>query len=88
VVSFEPLASRLTDDQLKELSMASTPQGERRPPVRDFVNIMAQRALKARISEFAKNEGVAVILNSAGVLMFHGQMALITKLVILSLLQK
>ncbi|MDY0099695.1 MAG: M20/M25/M40 family metallo-hydrolase [Bacteroidales bacterium] len=67
VVSFEPLASRLTDDQLKELSMASTPQGERRPPVRDFVNIMAQRALKARISEFAKNEGVAVILNSAGV---------------------
>ncbi len=66
-VNFEPLASRLTDEQLMRLSMAPTPQAERQPPARDFISIMAQRALMIKISEFIKNEGVAAILNSAGV---------------------
>lgn len=64
-VSFEPLASRLTDAQLKELSMASYAQPRR--PTGDFANMMAQRALRTKISEFLKNEGATVILNGSGV---------------------
>ncbi len=65
-ISFEPLAKRLTDEELRLLATASPPQGDRRPPVRDFENIMAQRMLRARISEFIKSEGAVVILNNAG----------------------
>ena len=65
-ISFEPLASRLTDAQLKDLSMASSPaQGGRRPPF-DFEAMMAQRALRKKISEFIQEEGAAVILNCSG----------------------
>ncbi len=64
-VSFEPLASRLTDAQLKDLSMASSASDTRRPPF-DRTTMMAQRALRLKISEFLKNEGAAVILNSSG----------------------
>lgn len=63
--SYEPLASRYTDEQLKQLSMAAQQQG-RRGPVGDFANFAAQRALRNKISEFIKTEGVAVILNNAG----------------------
>ena len=42
-LSFEPLASRYTDEQLKELSMATTSQGRR--PTGDYATMMAQRAL-------------------------------------------
>ncbi len=41
-VSFEPLASRYTDEQLKELSKAVQQQG-RRAPTGDFANYAAQR---------------------------------------------
>lgn len=64
-VSYEPLASRYTDEQLKQLSMAAQQQG-RRSPMGDFANYAAQRALMNKISEFVKTEGAAVILNSAG----------------------
>ncbi|MCX6321400.1 MAG: M20/M25/M40 family metallo-hydrolase [Bacteroidia bacterium] len=64
-VSFEPLASRLTDTQLKDLSMASTSSQGRRQQG-DFATMMAQRALRTKISEFLKSEGAAVILNSSG----------------------
>ena len=64
-VSFEPLASRLTEAQLKDLSMASSASDPRRPPF-DRTAMMAQRALRLKISEFLKNEGAAVILNSSG----------------------
>jgi hypothetical protein len=64
-VSFEPLASRLTDTQLKDLAMASSSlQGRRQQG--DFATMMAQRALRTKISEFLKSEGAAVILNSSG----------------------
>jgi hypothetical protein len=63
-VSYTPLASRRTDEELKELSMA-VPQQVRRPPA-DFVNFAAQRALRTKISTFLKDEGAAVILNSSG----------------------
>jgi carboxypeptidase Q len=64
-VSYEPLASRYTDEQLKQLSMAVQQQG-RRPQMGDFANFAAQRALRNKLSEFIKSEGAAVILNGAG----------------------
>jgi carboxypeptidase Q len=64
-VSFEPLASRLTDDQLKTLAMASSPSQGRRQPY-DITAMMAQRALRNKINELLKSEGAAVILNSSG----------------------
>lgn len=64
-VSYEPLASRYTDEQLKELSKAVQQQG-RRAPTGDFSNYAAQMALRSKISEFIKTEGAAVILNSSG----------------------
>jgi carboxypeptidase Q len=64
-VSFEPLANRLTDAQLKDLSMAYSTNIGRRPPF-DRDAMMAQRALRLKISDFLKSEGAAVILNSSG----------------------
>ncbi len=64
-VSYEPLASRYTDEQLEELSKAVQQQG-RRAPTGDFANYAAQMALRTKISEFIKTEGAAVILNSSG----------------------
>jgi hypothetical protein len=64
-VSYEPLASRLTDAQLKDLSMASSASGSRRPRY-DHAAMMAQWALRSKISDFLKSEGAAVILNSSG----------------------
>jgi carboxypeptidase Q len=64
-VSFEPLASRLTDAQLKDLSMSASQSQGRRPPF-DRAAMIAQRALHNKISVFLKNEGASVILNSSG----------------------
>jgi hypothetical protein len=64
-INYEPLANRLTDAQLKDLSMASSPSQRRRQNF-DFAAMMAQRALRVKISEFLKNEGAAVILNGSG----------------------
>ncbi|HOW09116.1 MAG: M20/M25/M40 family metallo-hydrolase [Bacteroidales bacterium] len=63
-VSFEPLASRYTDEELRQLSMASQQQARR--PMGDFAAFAAQRALRTKIAEFVKSEGVSVILNSSG----------------------
>jgi len=65
-VSFEPLARRLTDAQLKDLSMALSPPSQGRRPNIDLASMSAQRTLRNKISEFLKSEGVAVILNSSG----------------------
>lgn len=62
-ISFEPLASRRTDEELRELSMAAQPQQRR---FQGDPNFMSQRALRTKISSFVKDEGVAVILNSSG----------------------
>lgn len=64
-LSFEPLASRLTDAQLADLAMASAGNNGRRPPF-DRAAMMAQRALRTKLSDFLKSEGAAVILNSSG----------------------
>jgi len=65
-VSYEPLASRLTEAQLKELSMAQVPGPGGRRPGGDYALMDAQRQLRQKIVEFLKTEGVAVILNNAG----------------------
>ncbi len=63
--SFDPLASRLTDAQLKELSMAPGQQQVRRPQV-DFAAFAAQRAFRQKLTDFLKTEGVALIINNSG----------------------
>ena len=65
-VSFAPLATRYTDDQLKEMTMAQA-GGQGRRPTMDFAAMQAQRALRTKISDFIKSEGAAVILNNSGV---------------------
>ncbi len=64
-VSFEPLASRLSDTRLKELTLENPPTPVRRPAV-DITALLAQRQLIIKISDFLKSEGAAVILNSLG----------------------
>jgi len=64
-VSYDPLASRLTDAQLKDLSMATPSTAPRRPPF-DRAAMMAQRALRTKIFDFLKSEGAVVILNNSG----------------------
>jgi hypothetical protein len=65
-ISFAPLASRLSDEQLKNLYMASGPAQVRRP-LPDFALLQAQRALRIKVTDFIKKEKAAVILNSSGV---------------------
>jgi carboxypeptidase Q len=66
VVSYEPLASRYSDEQLQALTMISSPVQANRP-VTDLSTQMAQRALRTKVTELLKSEGVAVILNSSGI---------------------
>jgi carboxypeptidase Q len=63
--SFEPLASRLTDAQLKDMTMSSSGANSRRP-TGDRAAMMAQIGLRNKISEFLKTEGAAIIINSSG----------------------
>ncbi len=64
-VSFEALATRYTDEELKNLAMAqSGGQGGR--PQGDFTAMMAQRTLRTKITAMLKTEGVALIINNSG----------------------
>lgn len=65
-MSFDPLASRFTDDQLKQLTIIDSRPRDRRPPF-DPANFAAQRELRNKISEFVKAEGASVLLNSDGI---------------------
>jgi carboxypeptidase Q len=65
-ISFAPLASRLTDDQLKDLSKENMQGGRRGGQPADFAAMMAQRELRTKISDMLKGEGAAVILNNSG----------------------
>jgi len=64
-VSYKALASRLSDEQLKDLSMGISPDRRRRQNF-DFAAYMARRELQKKVSLFLNNEGVAVILNNSG----------------------
>lgn len=65
-ISFDPLASRLTNDQLKELAMATSTVPSNRPNF-DFTAFQAQRALRTKINEMLIAEKAAVILNNSGI---------------------
>jgi hypothetical protein len=66
-ISFEPLASRYTDEQLKDLAKELVSAGGRRQgqPF-DFAAMNAQRQLRTKITDLLKSEGAAVILNLSG----------------------
>jgi carboxypeptidase Q len=64
-LSFAPLATRYTDDQLKDLTMAQGGGQARRANADN--SSMIQLALRTKISDFLKNEKPAVILNNSGV---------------------
>jgi carboxypeptidase Q len=63
-VSFAALATRYTDQELKDLSMAQTGGMGRRPM--DFTAMMAQRALRTKVNDLLKSEGVALIIDNSG----------------------
>ncbi len=65
-VSYEPLASRYSDEQLKQLSTAESRQMEGMPPKGDVAAFIARMTLRTKISAFVKGEGAALILNSSG----------------------
>jgi len=65
-VSFEPLASRYTDQQLKDLETAQIGPAQRRRMPGDMATFMAQRALRQKITEFVKSEGVALLIDNSG----------------------
>jgi carboxypeptidase Q len=64
-INFDPLATRLTDDQLKDLAL-STPSQPKKRPGPDMNTYRAMRALQAKIKEFAAREGAVAIINSSG----------------------
>jgi len=64
-ISFEPLASRLTDEELDALEMERIGGRRGRMPF-DMATYMAQRQLRQKITELLKSEGAGVILNSSG----------------------
>ena len=65
-ISFSPLATRWTDEQLKEMSKESLAQGRRRAQQYDFAAMSAQRQLRTKVTEMLKSEGAAVILRNSG----------------------
>ncbi len=65
-MSFTPFATRYTDEQLKEISMAAAGRQAGRRPQGDINQMMAQRNLQNKIQEMLKNENVAVIINNSG----------------------
>lgn len=65
-VSFAPLATRYTDEELKGIAMASGGGQGRRPTV-DFAAMQAQRALRTKVTDMLKSEGIALIINNSGV---------------------
>jgi carboxypeptidase Q len=64
-ISFSPLATRYTDEELEQLAQEPSGQQGRRQNY-DFAAMNAQRQLRSKITEMLKSEGVAVILNNSG----------------------
>ncbi len=67
-ISFEPLATRYSEEQLKQITMEAAAMRPRRPDQQpfDIAAIMAQRQLRTKITEMLKNENISVILNNSG----------------------
>jgi carboxypeptidase Q len=60
-ISFEPMASRLTDEDLSRLILAPIP-GARSPFANRMRDFMARRQLQQAVSKFLKEEGAAVTI--------------------------
>jgi hypothetical protein len=60
-ISFEPGASRLTEDDLNKLFLAPEP-GARSPFAARMEEMMARRQLQEAVNKFVKDEGAAVLL--------------------------
>jgi carboxypeptidase Q len=60
-ISFEPAASRLSDEDLKKLEAAPVP-GARSPFANRMQEFMARRQLQQAVAKFLKDEGAAVVL--------------------------
>ncbi len=65
VISFDPLATRLSSDQLKDLAMATSSLPATRPNF-DFAAYQAQRALRVKLNEMLTAEKALVLLNNSG----------------------
>lgn len=64
-VSFEPLAARYTDEELKNMTKTGTSSGRRGGG--DYATYMAQRQFRMKLMDFLKTEQPAILLNSSGV---------------------
>ncbi len=65
--TFTALATRYTEEELAEMTTESLAGGGRRGPANfDIESYMKAQQLRTAISEFLKNEGVAVIVNGSG----------------------
>ncbi len=60
-ISFDPAASRLSDEDLKNLEMAPLP-GARSPFANRMQEMMARRLVQQAMNKFLKDEGAAVVL--------------------------
>jgi carboxypeptidase Q len=60
-MSFDPQASRLTEDELKKLALAPEPNA-RSPFAAQMGDFMARRELQQAVDKFLKEEGAAVLL--------------------------
>lgn len=64
-VSFEPLATRYTEDELKEMEKDTRP-GARRRPRTAAVDYAAQRELQAAAAQLIKDENVLAVVSGGG----------------------
>ena len=65
-LSFDPLASRLTDKQLSDLAMAPALSQSRRPTT-DAAASAAQNELRGKLQQLILSENIAVVINNSGI---------------------
>ncbi len=67
-ITYEPLATRYTDEQLLQLTKESLSGGGRRPggTPSDLPSVLLQMQLRNKVTELLKSERAAVILNNSG----------------------
>lgn len=64
--SFEPMASRLSEEELEELTKPSQSRGRRNFTDADRARYRAMRQMRNKIGGFLKEEGVLAVLTSSG----------------------
>ncbi len=64
-LSYAPLASRYTDEELEELAKEPNPTDPRAMPA-NMATMLAQAQIRRKVNEMILDEGVAVVLNNSG----------------------